>query len=432
MAPRLEWLEHTGLAACAVSGVRNQIGRQLSIPLSRGLERFAPFWHRERHAARRPRLIARARAFAAVRGFFAAEDFVEVEPAALQISPGNETHLHGFRTELVDGGGGRRPFYLHTSPEFAMKKLLAAGETRIFAVTKVFRNRERSALHAPEFTMLEWYRVGEPPAALEADCAALIRIAAEAAGTRSFTFRGREADPFAAPERVSVRDAFLRHTGIDIFATMEALPEAARPLPPRGGGLGRGGGIHDTSGGFTPTPTLPHRGGGGVAARAQPAAARFAAEARAIGVRTAPDDSWSDVFSRLVSERVEPNLGVGRATILSDYPASEAALAKLSAADPRVAERFELFGCGVELANAFGELTDVQEQRRRFEADMALKAELYGESYPIDEDFLDALGVMPEASGAALGFDRLVMLATGAESIDDVQWTPVVDPEGFR
>ena len=155
---------------------------------------------------------------------------------------------------------------------------------------------------------------------------------------------------------------------------------------------------------------------------------RFAAQARAIGVRTAPDDSWSDVFSRLLSERVEPNLGLGRATILGDYPASEAALARLSQADPRVAERFELYACGVELANAFGELTDADEQRRRFEEDMALKARLYGERYPIDEDFLAALQHMPEASGAALGLDRLVMLACGAERIDDVQWTPVFDP----
>jgi lysyl-tRNA synthetase class 2 len=364
----------------------------LSIPPKRNVERFPPFWRRERHAARRPRLLFRARALASVRAYFAGQGFIEVEPAALQVSPGNETHLHGFATELRSAGGERQTLYLHTSPEFAMKKLLAAGETKIFALTRVFRNRERGALHSPEFTMLEWYRAGEPPRTLEDDCGELMRLSAEAAGAKRFTFRGREADPFAKPERLSVREAFLRYCGIDIFDTMPAIPS------PRSRGEGD--------------------------------CARFAAQARAKGLRTAPDDSWSDVFSRLLSELVEPNLGLGRATILCDYPAGEAALAKLTSDDPRVAERFELYACGVELANAFGELTDAEEQRRRFAQDMALKAEVYGEAYPIDEDFLEALKSMPEASGAALGFDRLIMLACGAERIDDAQWTPVFDPEG--
>jgi lysyl-tRNA synthetase class 2 len=368
----------------------------LSIPPKRNVERYPPFWPRERHAARRPRLLIRARTLAAARTYFAGQGFIEVEPAALQVSPGNETHLHGFATEMRSAGGERQTLYLHTSPEFAMKKLLAAGESKIFALTPVFRNRERGALHSPEFTMLEWYRVGEPPGALEGDCGALMRLAAEAAGAKRFAFRGREADPFAEPERLSVREAFLRHCGIDIFDTLPS------PL----------------------TPALSRAAGEGDAAR-------FAAQAREKkGLRTAPDDSWSDVFSRLLCELVEPHLGLGRATILCDYPASEAALAKLTSDDPRIAERFELYACGVELANAFAELTDVEEQRRRFAEDMALKAEIYGETYPIDEDFLEALKSMPEASGAALGFDRLVMLACGAERIDDVQWTPVIDPWG--
>ena len=143
------------------------------------------------------------------------------------------------------------------------------------------------------------------------------------------------------------------------------------------------------------------------------------------GLRTAPDDSWTDLFSRVMVERVEPNLGIGRATILREYPISEAALARPSPRDGRVAERFELYCCGVELANAFGELTDPDEQRRRFEADMDEKEKIYGERYPIDEDFLAALAIMPEASGSALGFDRLVMLATGATRIDQVLWTPL-------
>jgi elongation factor P--(R)-beta-lysine ligase len=155
----------------------------------------------------------------------------------------------------------------------------------------------------------------------------------------------------------------------------------------------------------------------------------FAQAAVDIGVRVAPDDSWSDIFSRVMAERVEPRIGNGRVTILYDYPLPEAALARPKSGEPWVAERFEMFACGLELANAFGELRDVDEQRRRFEDDMAEKARLYGERYPIDEDFLAALAVMPEASGCALGFDRLVMLLLGAPDIEDVQWTPPRDPE---
>ncbi len=345
----------------------------------------SPFWRRDRHADRRPRLIARARAASLLRLRFGAEGFVEVEPSALQVSPGNETHLHGFATEMIGPDGVAHRAYLHTSPEFAMKKLLAAGETRIFAMSRVFRNRERGALHSPEFTMIEWYRVGEPLEALMRDCAEMLALAAKAAGTGALRFRGRESDPFAAPERLTVRDAFLEFTGIDLFDSL------------------RGGGDE------------PDRDG-------------FARQAVERGFRIAADDSWSDIFSRILAEKVEPRLGVGRPIFLTDYPACEAALARVSARDSRVAERFELYACGIELANAFAELTEPAEQRRRFEEDMRIKARIYGEAYPLDEDFLAALAEMPEASGAALGFDRLMMLACGAERIDDVQWTPVFDP----
>jgi lysyl-tRNA synthetase class 2 len=284
-----------------------------------------------------------------------------------------------------DGAAGTA--FLHTSPEFAMKKLLAAGEQRIFAFSRVFRNRERGALHAPEFTMLEWYRAGAPHETLINDCAEIIAIAAREAGAQTLRFRGREADPFLEPERLGVREAFLRHAGIDLF---DSLPKDGR---------------------------APDR-------------EALAAQAAAAGVRVAPDDNWSDVFSRILSERVEPALGLGRATALRDYPACEAALARVSPRDSRLAERFEYYACGVELANAFGELTDSAEQRRRLEAEMAEKQRVHGEAYPLDEDFLAALAEMPEASGAALGFDRLMMLACGAERIEDVQWTPVFDPAG--
>ncbi len=323
-----------------------------------------------------------------VRRWFDAKGFLEVEPAAIQTSPGNETHLHGLQTRLIQPDGSESGAYLHTSPEFAMKKLLAAGETQIFALARVFRNRERTALHAPEFTMLEWYRVGAPLERLMDDCAALIALAAHVAGAKTLAFRGREADPFEPPERLSVREAFRRYAGVDLY---DSLP-----------------------------------------AGQDPDAATLRRQAKESGLRVAADDSWSDVFSRLLSERVEPNLGVGRATLLYAYPVSEAALARVSPDDPRAAERFELYCCGVELANAFHELIDHVEQRRRFEADMAEQQRIYGMSYPIDEDFLEALAEMPAASGAALGFDRLVTLATGADRIEAVQWTPVFDPGETR
>jgi lysyl-tRNA synthetase class 2 len=343
-----------------------------------------PWWTPHVHADRRPLLLTRNRIVTALRGWFAARDFVEIEAGILQVSPGNEAHLHAFATELTTPALERTRLYLHTSPEFAAKKLLAAGERRIFEFARVFRNRERGALHHPEFTLLEWYRADEPYEAVMADCADILAVAARAAGTREISFRGRTADPFAPPERLTVAEAFARFAGIDLLATLD----------------GR--------------------------AAERDALARAAAAA---GVRSADDDDWSDIFSRVLVERVEPNLGIGRATILDQYPLVEAALARPARADPRVAERFELYVCGVELANAFGELTDAAEQRRRFEFEMAEKQRRYGERYPVDGDFLAALAHMPQACGSALGFDRLVMLVTGASRVDQVIWTPMPAPE---
>jgi lysyl-tRNA synthetase class 2 len=320
--------------------------------------------------------MARGAIVRAIRAWFEARDFVEVETPALQVSPGNEAHLHAFRTEIVQPTGERRPLYLRTSPEFAAKKLLAAGEPRLFELARVWRNRERGPLHHPEFTMLEWYRAGESYEALMADCAALLGVAARAAGAEALSWRGEILDPFAEPERLTLAEAFDRHAGMDLMAVLDDRDA-------------------------------------------------LAAAAQGQGIRTAPDDTWADLFSRVLVEKVEPRLGFGRPTLLCEYPVSEAALARPKAADPRVAERFELYALGVELANGFGELTDPAEQRRRFEAEMAEKARLYGERHPIDEDFLAALAVMPQASGVALGLDRLVMLATGAARIEQVLWAPV-------
>jgi len=333
----------------------------------------SPWWSPERHADRRPFLMARNHIAGAIRRWFEDQGFVETSVAALAVSPGNEAHLHAFETRAVGPDGQGAPLYLHTSPEFALKKLLAAGEPRLFEFARVWRNRERGPLHHPEFTMLEWYRAEAPYEAIMGDCVALLRLAAEAAGATTLSFRGQTVDPAAEPERLSVAEAFDRYAGLDLFG-----------------------------------PDLP-------------------TAARAKGIRIAHDDCWADVFSRVLVEKVEPNLGRERATILCEYPVSEAALARPKPSDSRVAERFELYACGVELANCFGELTDPAEQRRRFEAEMAEKARVYGEAYPIDEDFLAALAIMPQASGSALGFDRLVMLATGASRIEQVLWTPVAE-----
>ena len=335
------------------------------------------------HADRRPLLLGRNRVETALKGYLADHDFILVDPPGLQVSPGNETHLHAFATMAIGNDGVARPRFLHTSPEFSMKKLLAAGETRIASFGHVWRNRERGPLHHPEFTMLEWYRAGEAYEAVMADCMAMLRLAAEAMGTQVLRYRGREADAFAVPERLSVAEAFFRYAGIDLFATMDAS-------------------------GTTDAEAL-------------------ADAVRGTGLSVPAEYTWSYLFSRVLVEKVEPNLGVGRPTILDRYPAAEAALARRTGDDRRVAERFEVYACGVELANGFGELTDAVEQRRRFEAEMAEKQSLYGERYPIDEELLAALEIMPEASGIALGFDRVVMLATGASRIEQVMWVPVAE-----
>ena len=335
----------------------------------------SPFWDRDGYAARRPGLLVRAKLKSAMRGWFEARDFLEVDTSIVQTSPGNETHLHAFEAQWVAFGEEKRHGYLHTSPEFAMKKLIAAGETRIFQFAPVFRAREASPLHGSEFSMLEWYRAHQTYDVLMADCAAFLRLAAEIGGRNAFHYRDVVCDAMAEPERLSLVEAFARHAGIDLAGVLSDRDA-------------------------------------------------FAAEARRIGIRVAPDDTWGDIFSRILSEKIEPHLGAGRATILDRYPVSEAALARPCPNDPRFAERFELYVCGVELANAFGELTDANEQRRRFEADMLEKQRLYGESYPIDEDFLASLAHIPPTSGIALGFDRLAMLAAGASRVHDVIFTP--------
>jgi len=338
-----------------------------------------PWWRPDFFARRRPMLELRARLVARTRAFFAERDFLEVDTPALQISPGLEPHLMAFATELVSADQqSRRPLYLHTSPEFAMKKLLAAGLPRIFQLAHVFRNAERASTHHPEFTMLEWYRIGGY-GQIMADTADLMAALAETAGDSRVAWRGLACDLALEPEFVTVQDAFVRHTGVDLLATAGDM-------------------------------------------------AALTAEAGRIGVRVGDGDRWDDLVLRILAERIEPVLGAGRPAFLIEYPVEMASLARVKPGDPRVAERAELYVCGVELANGFGELTDAGEQRRRFEADMDLKESLYGTRYPIDEDFLAALAEgIPDCAGMALGFDRLVMLLAGAERIDDILWAPVAE-----
>ncbi len=340
-----------------------------------------PWWDPHRHADRQPLLRLKGRIKAGLRTWFEGQGFTEVECGILAASPGNEAHLHAFETRLTAPDGSETPLYLHTSPEFAAKKLLAAGEHRIFEFARVFRNRERTRLHAPEFTMLEWYRTGEEYGAVMDDTIALLRRAAEIAGTASLVHRDRSCDPFAEPQRLTVADAFRIHAGVEILDTLS--PD--------------GGADRDT----------------------------MATRARRAGFDITDRDNWSDIFSKILAAAVEPRLGLERPTLLIAYPRVEAALARPKPEDGRLAERFELYACGIELANGFGELTDPAEQRGRFTIEMDEKQRIYGKRYPLDEDFLAALAQMPAASGVALGFERLVMLVSGAPCVDDLLWTPL-------
>jgi elongation factor P--(R)-beta-lysine ligase len=327
-----------------------------------------PAWHPESLAARLPFLRRRALLAQATRAFFTARGYTEVETPYAVPTPGEEVHLSAFRTERVHPDGRRELLWLHTSPEFAMKKLLSAAAGPIFQLARVWRNGEGSDLHAAEFTMLEWYRPGADMDSLIEETSALLR----AVLPPMVSCRGVTTE-LSSIERLTVANAFARHAGADVLATAGDAP----------------------------------------------------ALAAAAGARLRAEETWEDLFFRLLLERIEPRIGRAHPTFLTHWPAAQAALARRAPADPRVAERFELFVCGIELANAFVELTDPGEQRERFEADRARRHGLSGPDWPLDEDFLAALAFgMPPSAGIALGFDRLAMIASGAERIDQVLWLP--------
>jgi lysyl-tRNA synthetase class 2 len=347
---------------------------------------------------RREMARARARLSAEVRRFLAELGYEEVETPCLAPAPGTEPHLHPFETRFVpEGSGEQRPLWLLTSPEYAMKRLLAEGFPRLFQIGRAFRNGEISATHNPEFTMLELYRAGTDHRGVMADLEALVEACARAIGASGGAVAGdgpgsvpRAARPgrggaraeLTAPfERLTCAEAFRLHAGVDLAAC-----------------LGRDG-----------------RGDG----------ARLHAAARAAGHDAGPGgERFEDVFFRVMLSAVEPRLGVGRPTFLVDWPAPMAALARLRTDDPRWAERFELYARGLELANGFHELGDAAEQRRRLVAEQEERRRLGLPVPPLDEAFLEAVGRMPDAGGVAVGLDRLLMLLTGAATIEDVLLFP--------
>lgn len=319
-----------------------------------------------RSAATLDTLKLRARVLARVRMFFAERNVLEVETPLLSAAATTDPHLTSLVTRYTGPAFPHgRALYLHTSPEFAMKRLLAAGAGSIYQLCKVFRDGEVGRLHNPEFTMLEWYRVDVGHHQLMDEVAALVACALD----------NRKPN---GVEKTTYRDAFIRHAGIDPHnASVAEFTECAQR--------------HDVS---VPND-MPHDS----------------------------VDTWRDL---LLTHIVEPQLGVGKMTFLYDYPASQAALAQVRPGNPPVAERFELYIEGVEIANGFHELADAAEQRWRFERDLSHRRALGLPETPIDQHLLNALtSGIPDCSGVALGVDRLIMVAANTTSIDDVLAFPL-------
>lgn len=387
-------------------------------------------------------LRARKRMNDAVRSWFDARGFLEVETPIAVVSPGLEPHLFAFETTEVGPDDATQQLFLHTSPEYAMKRMLGRGVGSIYQLARVFRNGERSATHAPEFTMLEWYREGEAFAALMDDVEGLFGAVAEAVGA----WRPRRV------ERVSVSEAFVRAGLVDPVGVLDA--SAKRPGP--GPGPGPDSGLDEDEGSDTPTAfrgsdPLPQPSPSPLPSNATAAASSgpgpgpvpgpgdslasaalripderdTAALREALGVRLVSGDEWDDVFFRAFLDHVEPTFADDTVTILYGYPAHMAALARVDPKDPRVAERFEVFVGRTELGNAFGELTDPVEQRARFELDLAHRRRLGRPAYPIDEGLLEDLANIDAAAGIAVGLDRLLMCCLQLETI---QQTLVLSP----
>ena len=358
-----------------------------------------------RPTATRETLEARAKILAAIRTFFAARGVLEVETPLLSSAAATAPHLDSFKTYYTGPGAVApgvlppatlvRPcmsadgleLYLHTSPEFAMKRLLAAGSGPIYQICKVFRNGERGRIHNPEFTMLEWYRPGFDHQALMNETEELVTDLLSEAALRE------------PSERLTYAEAFARYAEVNpLAASMKELRDCTRAH-----GIGVAPGI-------LPAATLAH-----------------SCTSQVNGLGMDDRDGWLDL---LLTHVVGPKLGQQRLCFLYDYPASQAALARIRPGSPTqpypVAERFELYVNGVELASGYHELGDGVEQRRRFEADIKKRAELRTKLVPMDERLLAALeSGLPDCAGVAVGVDRLVMLATGIADIDEVVSFPL-------
>jgi lysyl-tRNA synthetase class 2 len=315
-----------------------------------------------RPCANPARLKARAGLLARTRGFFAARGVLEVDTPLLVNAPVSDVHIHSAQVQLADGAGTH--VFLHTSPEYAMKRLLASGSGDIYQICRVVRGSEQGRLHNPEFTLIEWYRLGVTLDQLMDEVAALMRDLLGSAGARR------------PEERLSYRDAFVRELALDPFtATLAELAQTAALIGWR-----------------------------------EPAASAAGSQVRR-----------DELLELLMGAVVGPRLGHGTLTFVHGYPATQAALARLDRSDPRTAHRFELYCDGIELANGFHELTDAAEQRARFEQDNGERRRMGLPVYALDERLLAALAAgLPDCAGVALGFDRTVMLATGASHIDEV------------
>ena len=320
-----------------------------------------------RPSASVPLLRQRAALLRRVREFFAARAVMEVDTPLLVNAPVSDVHIHSAAARLGFGPAAEQAsapaLFLHTSPEYAMKRLLAAGSGDIYQICHVVRGNERGRLHNPEFTLIEWYRVGFSLEELMDEVEALVRALLGAAAPGS-------------SERITYREAFLRELKLDPLSAPEAaLAAAAEPLALAGADL--------------------HAGAPDALSR----------------------DEWLEL---LMGTLIGPRLGRGTLTFLRGYPASQAALARLDPADPRVAQRFELYCNGIELANGFHELASAAEQRARFETDNQHRRRLGLPVFPPDERLLAALAALPDCAGVALGFDRTLMLAAGAAHIEEV------------
>lgn len=341
-------------------------------------------------------LLRRGLILTAIRSFFRQEGFLEVDTPLLVRSPGMEPYLEVFETTLLDDHGSASRAFLLTSPEYAMKKLLVGGFEKIFTICKSFRNGEgRSRKHNPEFSILEWYRTQSDYHTIMDDCERLFtHLATACSPDRSahgaeksdtseskkirWTYQGREYDLSTPWERVSVAEAFLRYCEIDSETLLDEQKLKKR--------------------------------------------------AQDRGFQVESGTTWEQVYNQFFLNDIEPHLGVNRPTIIFDFPASQAALAKRKSDDPRFAERFEFYVAGIEMGNAFSELTDAHEQRRRFSAERAERAALNKTLYDLDEDYLAALEAgLPPTGGIAVGIDRIVMFFADAPSIQDVLISPVSD-----